>query len=376
MIGIRLRVAASLLKALLLGDLNIPGKHQTRTVLDRLYELGISEGCVISTRGWERWLSPEVGLVAPKLAKIAVMDEAHSLLNMPLWPDRQGFQQLVCGGLVRSLLAPTRSKKVWPILAERAAGYCPISPLHLHLDALELLSLHGDCLGEHTAAARQLAATRIFECLHTSWNPRDGKVFEGFFSDWRLRWDAVCSYQRAEMKEACEKIRPNPMQKRLAAGVWPDWSRVAVPVDIASVHVYKILFNLPADASFLVGERLERWAIDSVTALLALFAHAWADRYKKFLIEVTPEMAYFIALEAVFLREEPLSELQRELVRGTERCEARWSSDSLNRFQEGRSEYSVFLSRMGLSIAEVAEGLSRLRKAEPLVLQPERSYLI
>lgn len=369
MIEVRQRVAANLLKACLLGDLNIPGKSQARTVMDELYKLGISEERVISTRTWERWLSREAVGIAPKIEKIGVMDEVHALLNMPAWSHPQGFQELVCGGLVRSLLAPTRAKSVWPIMIERATGYFPVSPLHLHLDSIEVLSISGDCSGVPGASVRQLAAARIFELLHGSWSPRGGKVFNDFRSNWRLRWDAADPNQRAEMEKRCEAIQPNPMRQWMFAGAWPDWSKVAVPVDVASDHVYKLLFCLPADDNFLVSERLKRWTLDSVTALLALFAHAWADRYEKFAVSFSPEMAYFIALEAVFLREDPVGELRGELLPAMEWSDARWTAESWAKFTEGREAYAKFLPLIGLSVAEVVDRLTHLRDVEPLVFR-------
>lgn len=369
LIEVRLSIAANFLKACLLGDLNVPGRSQTRTVLDELYRLGISEKGAFSTRTWERWLSRQACVDTPQIGKIGVMDEAHALLSMPAWSHPQGFHELVRGGLVSSLLAPTRAKNVWPIMIERAKLYLPVSSLHLHLDALDVLSLTGDCSGVPAANVRQLAAARILELLHGSWSPRGGKVFNDFRSDWRLRWDAADPDERVKMEKRCEAIQPNPMQKWMVAGAWPDWSKVAVPVDVGSEHVHKLLFCLPADANFLVSERLKRWALDSVTALLALFSHAWADRYEKFAVSFSPEMAYFIALEAVFLREDPVEELRGALLPAMEWSDARWTAESWAKFTEGREAYANFLSLIGLSVAEVVDRLTHLRDVEPLVFR-------
>lgn len=367
MIGVRLVVAANLLKSALLGEMNIQGNSQARTVVDQLYRLGISER-VISTRSWERWLSRGSALVAPKLEKVGVMDEVHALMKMPLWLHPRGFEKLVCGGLVRSLLAPTRANNVWPVIIERAAGYGPVSHFHLHLDALEILNLRGECLGVSATDVRRLAARRIFELLYDSWSPRGGKVFRGFRSDWRRRWDAADPEQRVEMKRQCESIKPNPIRRLMDEETSPDWRRAAVPLDLAEGHVYKLLFSIPADPRFLVGERLDRWAIDSVTALLALFSHCWADRYEKWIANMSPERAYFTALEAIFLGEEPIGEIRRELLCAMQWSDAQWSATSWEKFLKGRSAYAAFLTEIGLSVADVVERLACLRDAEPLNL--------
>lgn len=91
LIEVRLSIAANFLKACLLGDLNVPGRSQTRTVLDELYRLGISEKGAFSTRTWERWLSRQACVDTPQIGKIGVMDEAHALLSMPAWSHPQGF---------------------------------------------------------------------------------------------------------------------------------------------------------------------------------------------------------------------------------------------------------------------------------------------
>lgn len=367
MIEVRRFVASNLLKSHLLGEQHVPGKSQTRTVFDKLYSLGVSER-LISTRSWERWLLRESALVEPNPKKIGVMDEVHALMKMPLWLHSRGFEQLVCGGLVRTLLARTKARNVWPVIIERAAGYTPVSHLHLHLDALEILSIRGECLGVSAADVRRLAARRIFELLYDSWNPRGGKVFREFRSDWRRRWDAADPEQRVEMERQCESIKPNPIHRLVDEQTSPDWRRAAVPLDLAEGHVYKLLFSIPAEPRFLVGERLDRWAVDSVTALLALFSHSWADRYEKWIFNMSPERAYFTALEAIFLGEEPIGEIGRELLCAMQWSEAQWSATSWEKFQEGRSAYAAFLTEIGLSVTEVVERLAGLRDAEPLNL--------
>lgn len=163
--------------------------------------------------------------------------------------------------------------------------------------------------------------------------------------------------------------RPNAFEvlldRMLRFGFGPNSQTVGIAEDLPAEQIYKLLFALAADAQFLTVRGLEVWAMDAVSAALALFAYAWTTKYETFSIRPTPERCIYSALEAVFLREEPIASLEWDIGIGMEQIPAKWNAHCWRTFELGREAYGTMSARLGFSGGELREIVAETMSAEP-----------
>jgi hypothetical protein len=367
----RFQAARNLFKHIVLQGLHIANNPQTMSLLRELADMDN----LIADRTWQSWFASLPPL--PKPMKIRVLDHYLTQLKNrrvsecihPSYGEmRDGyFQGLVYGGLMSKLLAPTEATDVVHTLMRRAQDYQPASPVHLHFDAMDAAGWHEDCGSVPWSMAAAIAADRILQLLADRWSPRSGAVYAGLSSDMSLKWAAADETQRGEIRRSLEKMTPNPFERQMTCQPSPDWRRLGVSPDIPYEHIYKLLFALAAEPSFLVEDRLQVWSLDFATSALAMHALAWTDRYRTMALGAPPELQYWIAFHEILFNPD-LSEIDHwSIVRVMESWPADWSEESAVVLVNARHGYSNLLKDLGLSPSDVCAGLLKTREERPLI---------
>ena len=368
---LRMTVAVNHFKHLLLGDLHRPGMHQVTEVFNKLEACDKTEG--ITNKTWKSWFEPPQ--IIPRIETIRRLDRlAECAVRTASMRDSEAtklpsefYEQLVHGGLVNSMMKASKSKHPLIALRDRAENYHPISALHLHIDAIEICALaegYGDIPWETVV---QIGAERILKLLTNRWGPRQGTVFSELSSDLRLQWNAASPEERIEIRKGFARFRPNPFESSLNARAIPNWQLAGVEADVSPLHIYKALFSLAADASYLVADRLAAWSLDLATSALAMHALAWTDRYNTFDESISDEMIFWCALDDLFFTQELFNLDKQNFVGAMSRCNAEWSKDSCIKFFLARKLYRTELRDLGITRKDVISIAMQSTSAHPLV---------
>lgn len=368
--ALRMKVAVNHFKHLLLGDLHIPAVHQETDVFKRLgprcRDINIAE------KTWRSWF--EEPQIIPRLKTIRALDALASCA-IRVVSDRDGeeevlpssfFEHMVHGGLVKKMMQASKTKHPLIALRDRAESYKPISPLHLHLDAIEVGALsegYGDISWE---TVKRIGAERILNILAERWGPRSGTVYSEFSSDLSLEWAAADADRRVEIRRGYARLKPDLFENALNQAPHPAWSKTGVGADVPSIHIYKALFSLAADAHFLKADRLVTWSLDLVIAALAMHALAWSDRYATFDDLMPDELIYWIAFEEIFFTSEPLDTSNTEIVRAMLQLDAEWSEDTFSIIACAREIYQGQLDELGITATEVLDTAMLATKLHPI----------
>jgi len=262
---------------------------------------------------------------------------------------------------------PTKSKHVLNTLVERANSYEPVSPIHLHLDAIEASAWMNDFNEVPWFRVTSIAAGRIMELLAERWSPRYGKLYHSFSSKLRLQWDAASPEEKENILESCSRWGPDSFDRLMQPGAKPDWQKTGCNPDIAPMHIYKLLFGMAADTNFLVEDRFNAWFLDMGTAALAMHAWAWTDRYCTMGGLITDEMLYWGAFDEIFFSEDPLESEGWGIKDAMTYCQADWQEDSFGAFCKAREIYRELVNDGGLSAKEIMSVAMSARRRYPLI---------
>lgn len=368
---IRFIAARNHFKSMVLQGFHIANDPQTNSLLRELADM---DG-LIAARTWQSWFASRPPL--PQPSKIRCLDQYIAQLKMcgqvkrskSICPEfRDGyFCELVHGGLMSRLLSPTEASEPVHTLMRRAQEYQPMSPLHLHFDAVDAAGWHQDLDGLPWSVVVAIASDRILQLLGDRWSPRAGEVYAGFSSDLSLKWAVADELQRGEIRDSMSKMRPDPFVRWMKCGASPDWLRTGVSSDIPYEHVYKLLFALSADPDFLVEDRLSAWSLDLATSALAMHALAWTDRYKTMALGMPPELQYWMALHEIFFNPDTSEIDHRSISSVMESWPAAWSQGSAAVLVNARNAYAILLDDLGLEPGHACAGLLKTREKRPLI---------
>lgn len=368
---LRLIYAINYLKSVVLKGKHVAGQPQSGALFRVIEPLFVKEP--FTARMWEMWFLYG-GKTLPQSGTAAALDEIYARVVAPDRPEDQRslvangfFSKLVRDGLLGQMTKRFKSKEVLSVLRQRAADYEPLSPIHLHFDALDVASWSGDFQEVPWEDVVRVGAMRVLDLLAQRWSPRYGRAYAGFTSDFRLQWDAADSQERIEIREAEKMFIPDLFEKRMAAGAFPDWSRVGCDDDIAPVHIYKLLFALAADPDFLVADRFDAWFLDFATASLAMHALAWADRYTTMGAHLADELLFWKAFYRIFFGTDPLDTDGWGITPAMKCIRAYWSESSLECFSRARAAYHEMLAVSGISSMQIVHCLDRVRADYPLI---------
>jgi hypothetical protein len=350
---LRLTAAVNLFKRTVLGDLHVPGKHQVSAVFEAI------DDCALTEKTWKSWFSKTP--VAPKIDKIKVLDtlaasmrQAHGnrqIASMPSSLDGQ-FSDLVHGGLVHQLLAPSKTKRELPTLMARSATYKPRSPLHLHFDSIDVDSRLDDFGETSGTVVRRIAAQRILELLAERWGPRGGSIYSELSSDLKLEWDAASQDERKLIRSRWSGFKPDLFDFFMKETPQPNWKSIGVEVNVSPLHIHKVLYSLSAAPGFLVGDRLTAWSLDLATSAFALHALASADPEILLGSTITDEMIFCRAFDQLLFKPECPEPDDWDLQEAMASCRAPWSTAAYETFLNGRDCYRSSLKDLGIRFAD------------------------
>lgn len=368
---IRFIAARNHFKHMMLQDLHIANKPQTLSLLHGLSDIDD----LIAARTWQSWFSSRPPM--PQPSKIKCLDQYITKIKQRRQENRAEcippnfgdgyFCELVHGGLMAQMLDISESSDPVQVLMRRAQEYQPISPLHLHFDAMDVAGWHQDHGKVPWAKVAAIAADRILQLLDDRWSPRSGVLYSEFSSDLSIKWAAADEFQRRKIRDSLSKMRPDPFERWMKNGARPDWERTGVSQDIPYEYVYKLLFALAADPDFLVEDRLRAWSLDLATAALAMHAFAWTDRYNTMAFGMPPELQYWVAFHEVLFSPEVPQVDHWAIASIMESWPANWSAGSTAVLMNAREAYGILLDDLGLEPRNICVGLLNTRDERPLI---------
>jgi hypothetical protein len=332
---------------------------------------------LIGDRTWQSWFASRPPL--PQPSKIRCLDQYITQIKIcgqvkraeSICPEfRDGyFCELVHGGLMSQMLASTEASNPVHMLMRRAQEYQPVSPLHLHFDAMDAAGWHQDYGDVPWSMVAAIASDRVLQLLNDRWSPRSGDIYVGLSSDLSIKWAVADKLQRNEIRHSLAKMMPDPFERWMTCGATPDWQRVGVNSDIPYAHVYKLLFALAADPSFLVEDRLSAWSLDLATSALAMHALAWTDRYNTMALGMPPELRYWVAFHEIFFNPDVIEIDHLSIASLMANWPADWSERSPATLMNARNNYTILLTDLGLVPSQVCAGLFKTREAQPLIFK-------
>lgn len=367
--SLRLTAAVNEFKQALLKDLHIPGKPQTSATFELLASL--PEGALFTGRTWESWFSKSP--VVPKIGSASKLDALARYAGISFSDAEPRFlEKLIYGGLAAEMAGAGAGRDLRLTLLMRAEKYRPASPLHLHLDAIELGTMSDNFQEAGWEDTLAIGARRILSLIHERWCPRKGTVYMTFPSQLRIAWDAADQKGRSEVESFYAGWRRELLEHALDACAKPNWSDLNVDMDISPQHVCRLLLGLVPDADFLQGARLKAWALDLATAGLALHALAWSDRYNTMGAKITIEQILWAAISKIFFSEAELDDDDFEIASAMEEIYGCILPSFIETFLRGRREYQAQISQLGVSVPSLMQVVMRIRQIHPLVYRSRR----
>lgn len=359
---LRLRVGVNHFKKYLLGDRHIAGQAQTQLVMEEL-----NHSPLLASRTWASWF--EHTPPRPRVGTIANLDRcASSFLPCGMKVKGENFyQELIAGGLVHRLLAPTESKSSELVLRQRAAEYKPQTSLHLHLDAIEVASLFIGNGAVGWDVVKMIATSRIAEILHLLWNHHSGSMYsalvkeageEGALAMDSLQNDSGLSLD-AQLDQVARAWRARPRK--------PNQEATAGHRGLSAEQVYRTLLALAADVELLQGKVFETWWLDLASAALVLHSSSWVNRYEIFTDLEAPEVIYLDALQSVYFRPSTLEETVRFSIDMRDLGKFPWDIESFALILSAQSAYRALLSELALSPAMVEAAYFSCEAAHPII---------
>lgn len=351
MFRLRLKCAVNHFKHRMLEAAHEPGISQGKSVLTRMTE--VLSRAPFDPRTWDSWF----GDAPPRVQRAAIgrLDQFFGAKAGRL-RERRGesgfYEDLVFGGLAVQALEPDMGKLHRSPVGQRTSQYRPRSPLHLHLDALDVAALENDqvhkglCLWD----AKAMLSNRVMECLHDRWNHRCGTVYESLSSDME---QAMLELSDADRQSVEKEFAFGPLafQSLMERAPRPMFEGRLDQLDFAASQVHKTLLGIAADASFLKGDRLTAWCLDAATAALALQSMNWRfqlDMLASGRAIVMPEVWYLDAMQSLFFGPNDEVALSEALGRVNEMGQFKWLPDTYDALLAARDQYHALLAQLGL----------------------------
>ena len=366
---LRQPIALNLLKWMVLGEEHLPGQNQAAAIL---HAIGTTkEGLSLEAKAWRAWFGKK-----PRRAhgsKIAPLDSYFSAnLHQPRWtlnlvePHGHFFRDLIDGGLAASIMKPITTKEPDFTLLRRALSYKPLSRIHLHVDAIESAALSEDNGDASWEVVKATAAQRVLGLIHSRWSPRDGTVYSEFTSDLELRLQDAGADEQDRIRKRYERGKPNLFDIHLKRPPCPSWSMIGIEADIAPLNVHRMLLALAGDANFLVADRLQVWALDLVSAALAMHALAWTDRHTTHGGRMSHEMIYWRAFDAVFFSEEPEGATVDAIAAAFEVNKTEFTEAAADNLYRARESYWHLLGKLNIDRQSLRALVARCWRVRPV----------
>lgn len=351
MFRLRLKCAVNHFKHRMLEATHEPGIPQGKSVLTGMTE--VLSRTPFDPRTWDSWFGD-----APPRVQRAAIRRLDQFFDAKAGRPRErreesGFyEELVLGGLAVQALEPDTGKLHRSPVGQRISQYVPRSPLHLHLDALDVAALGNDQVHKGLSLwdAKAMLSNRVMECLHDRWNHRCGTVYESLSSDMELAMLELSDADRQSVENEFA-FGPLAFQNLMRMAPQPTYEARLNQLDFSASQVHKTMFGIAADASFLRGDRLTAWCLDAATAALALQSMNWRfqlDMLASGRAIVMPEVWYLDAMQALFFRPDDEDALSEALGRANEMGHFQWLPDTYDALLAARDQYHALLAQLGL----------------------------
>jgi len=340
---IRRTVAANLFKAMVLGDAHVPGRSQMADLDLALARRGAMLPATFTESTWKAWLDIDSSQI-PGAGSFSKLDQAGGS-RRPKGLEHC-FECMLHGGLLDVMCARTRRTGDASLLRARAQEYRPLTPLHLHLDAIETVGWTTDSVGLSARVIRRMAARWVLECVHSYWNPRTGRSYS---------------------VRGPQARKPGFLRR---ADHWPEWNVLGVDDDVSVEQVHRVMVAVASTSVLDNDEDLfTRWIFDCASTFLATHALNWPNHAVMLGHRVTPELSSLALLHAAFIDEdESRLEDERQIARCVPRS-AEWDVSAVKvRLMEGWKRYGEYLYSFGLSRQVVREQLENLELGDPMQL--------
>lgn len=320
---------------------------------------------LLAPRTWASW--SEHAPPRPRADRIANLDRCANSFLLCAAGEKNFYQELIVGGLVQKLLAPTESKSPEFVFRQRAAEYVPKTTLHLHLDAIEIASLSVGNGAVGWGVVKKIATSRIAEILHSRWNHRLGSMYSAFAKNFgeetSLAMDSLQTDADLSLDAQLEQVarawlaRPRKPSQKLTSG----------HRGLSAEQVYRTLLALAADVELLKGEIFENWWLDLASAALMLHSSSWVNRHEIFTDLEAPEVIYLDALQSVYFRPSTLEETVRFSIDMRDLGKFPWDIESFALILSAQTAYRALLSELALSPAMVEAAYFSCEAAHPII---------
>ena len=371
---LRQQVAIHLFKRFVLGVAHVPLSPQTEQVLSVFGSHAVEE------KTWEAWVTDDArGMKTSKVDLLDIVAGTAISFQSPVAGAQRlpsgFFSTLVNSGLISTMFAGSKSKSQPGAMRERLFEYRPLSAWHLHLDAIEVAALAESyrpkqALGEFGAkpaipwwSIKRAAGEFLLAWLHEAWGPRSGWLYRHFRPD-------IHASSRTGSRSATQDVRFVRLQttgrSSARSPCTPDWRAAGIAMDVTAPHIFKTLFSIAADHTFLIGERASAWSLDLATAALAAYAVAWSDRYVTFQHPVQPELIFWRAFDGLFFSPTEPDDLKRYLLAAMAQCQGAWEPESLLAFTRAGETYREEMRLLGVGGSEISKAIGRARRIRPL----------
>ena len=403
---LRLRMTLNHFKRLLLGEAHVPQAAQGRSLFDELAKrdnptqrrVYIEDeearpeqkfGMKADARTWDSWFkSPNA---SPKAASITALDDValdwlmadRTRGTAPKLLTSGFYRELAFGGLLKTMLEDVRSADPRKILRNRAATYEPVSTLHLHVDALELLNCRESIHGVSQEEIVAIGGARIFDVLFSWWGAMEypgvlQSAYAGFRSEEREAWKGLSDADRERRRLDPAFVWQDDPEGAVQASLLhkPDLALLGREAQAVPARIYRLLFSIGCDSEFLRDDVLTRWALDLATAGAAAVALFYVnDPY----VSPHEEQVILNAIDAVMFGRHVdgvAAEYRSNLWGGDvaealraamENCQADWDIAGNSNFFRARQAYRAELHALGIDVDDLYD----LNRPEPRPGSPD-----
>jgi hypothetical protein len=358
---LRLSVGANYLKRQVLGPNHVPGSPQSERFLSALHKISGGQ-FLISQDTWERWIRQALKST-PRQETLKAIDSTLSRLNSK---DSNFLEQIVRGGLADGILQAQKSDRYLKHAEKKINQYRPSSPIHTFVDAFEIATNLAINDTQKSASLRNLSASMLLQQIHSKWNLEQGTIYSELSSDLSIQWGDLNDVERAELRSAFSKFKPDVFDSMMDSGVETGLINIKAGHSLATDNITGLLFSLLADPNFLRGDRTIALAWDLPAATMALHTKCFLKPHLYFGKKITSEACYLRAWDAIFLHDIPEIDLLDHVYPAAKLSGFEEAEFILEPIKKVRDAYLKNLSELNISPSLISTLFIRSRQTQSL----------
>lgn len=348
---LRLRVTINHFKRSVLEDLHIPNKSQVNALFSTFEN--IDTGTILTERTWQSWFSS--GKVTPKRLKLRELKQIASTVGCSFDGVylNNSFEQMALGlplnEIAKSINIDQLTNKV--IINLEEDNY--LSSIQLYLNAIQLCSYEKISQDDDIELAIKLLAEYGLNQIYLRWCPRSGTLYAKVPSDLKLRWDAADQNERILIEKDFERFKPNLFDFAYKSHSYPKQSSLLIAQDVLPQHIYKFLFGLAGDETFLKPNILKIWFFEMAAAAFFMQVIYWPKQSKSLKLCSDEVMLYSEVFHDLFITA-CISEVSPSLQYALAECCGEFNYEQIELLETAIKLYRNELVEFGTSAEEVA----------------------